>query len=67
VSEIASTTSSAFTILTLGNNASSTTTNPHSEGKILLYSSGTGGHSIMGLTTASDYEHHLINSNGYLV
>ena len=58
----------AYTILTLGNNASVSSSNEHSEGKIILYSSGTNAHVIVGsATSTSNYTHTLPNADGVLL
>ena len=56
----------AYDVLTLGNNASVATTNKHSEGYIVLYSSLTGGHTINGTAISTDIEHTLPNQEGWL-
>ena len=65
VSGVAST--NAFTILKLGNNVAKTSSSAHSEGKILLYSSGTDGHEINGESTNTNYVHTLPNVTGLFV
>lgn len=58
----------AYDILTLGNNVNISSTTAHSEGKINLYSAGTKAHVIIGKTTTTDdYTHTLPNQTGLLV
>lgn len=45
----------AFSILTLGNDKNKTTTNAHSQGKIVLYSGGTAAYTIVGTDTNTAY------------
>lgn len=65
LSDVANT--AAYTILTLGNATATTSSSNHSEGKIELYSAGTGSHTIKGKNTNTDYEHILPNHSGRIV
>lgn len=59
----------ALTTLILGNNVAKTSNGEHSEGKIILYSGGTGSHSLIGniVSTVTEYEHKFLNADGYIV
>lgn len=57
----------AYSNLILGNDGEITSTDPHSEGRITLYSNNTNAHILMGMSTTADYTHLLPNSNGMLV
>lgn len=57
----------AITTLTLGNRYARSSADAHSEGKIFLYSSNTGGHEIDGDSTSNIYTHTLPNATGIFV
>ena len=57
----------AYAVLTLGNITAVTSNSDHSEGKIELYSAGTGSHIISGANTNIDYNHTLPNYSGRIV
>ena len=58
--------SNTQSILTLGNNIVSTAANS-SEGKIVLYSSNTAAHTIVGTDTTTAHTHTLPNHTGWIV
>lgn len=59
---------SALTTLTLGNDVSIASSIDHSEGNIILFSSGTKYHMINGVSTSTyDYTHSFLNASGYIV
>ena len=58
----------AITNLILGNPVNITSTDSHSEGKITLYSSGTGSHTLVGTSTiGTSYTHTMPNVTGTFV
>ena len=57
-----------YTTLELGNNKGLTdSTNGHSEGRLILFSSGTDAHFLYGAATNTAYTHTLPNANGILL
>lgn len=59
-----------YTTLELGNDKAITDpTDPHSEGRLILYSAGTEAHILQGDYTEHNggYTHYLINGDGYLL
>lgn len=57
-----------YTTLELGNDvAKGNTTSGHSEGRIVLYSSGIEAHLIKGAETSTGYTHILPNADGYVL
>lgn len=63
--------SSAYTILELGNDVAVSSSSNHSEGKLIIYSSGTDCHILNGAnsgnTNVTEYTHTLLDSSGYLL
>lgn len=60
---------SKVTTLVIGNSGDISTTTAHQEGRLGLYSSGSGAHYLSGLKTDSEhsYTHTFLNANGYLL
>lgn len=57
-----------YTTLELGNNKGLTdSTNGHSEGRLILFSSGTDAHFLYGTATNTAYTHTLPNADGILL
>lgn len=57
-----------LTTLAIGNSGDYTTTNPHQEGRLRLYSAGSGSHEFCGVMTNNNYQHYLPNvgsTSGY--
>lgn len=55
-----------YSDLILGNNLNKTIANAHAEGRVIIYSSATAAHIIMGTATIDEYTHYLPNETGWI-